>query len=60
VRIKLESKNKRGFVCFAQRESAELAMSELHASLILNDTKLKLLWAKGQLQVEKKGEECKQ
>lgn len=49
VRVKLESKNKRGFVCFQTREAAEQAMAALHANLTLNNEKIKLLWAKGQL-----------
>ena len=36
-RIKLESKNKRGFVSFENRESAESAMKSLHASLTINN-----------------------
>jgi RNA recognition motif-containing protein len=54
VRVKLESKNKRGFVCFQSREAAEQAMNALHSSLTLNNEKIKLLWAKGQLQVPDK------
>lgn len=64
AKIKLESKNKRGFVCFGLRDSAEAVMNALHANgLQVGGEKVKVLWAKGQLSTgEKKqtAEESKQ
>ena len=37
TRIKLESKNKRGFICYETRDAAEQAMKALHDSLTINN-----------------------
>jgi RNA recognition motif-containing protein len=49
-RIKLESKSKRGFVCFETRQAAEDAIKALHGGTMqVEGQRIKVLWAKGQL-----------
>ena len=48
--IKVVSKSHCAFVAFNSRESAEKAMNAMYDRFYLGERKLKLLWAKAQLQ----------
>jgi hypothetical protein len=52
-RMKLLARQNCGFVCFFSREGAEKAMATLHDKLFIANKKIKLLWAKNQLQEQK-------
>lgn len=51
--IRIRQKSKCAFICFEERSAAELAMDHLFNKLFIKDQKLKLLWAKDQLDPKK-------
>lgn len=51
IRIRLKSSC--AFICFEERSSAEIAMDHLFDKLFIKEKKLKLLWAKDQLDPRK-------
>lgn len=52
-RMRLLPRQNCGFVCYFSREAAETAMKTLHEKLFLSSRKIKLDWAKCQLQEQK-------
>lgn len=44
--IKVVAKHSCAFICFNSRESAEKAMAAMYDRFFVDETKLKLLWAK--------------
>ena len=52
-RMRLLHRQNCGFVCFFSREAAEKAITTLHEKFFLCEKKIKLDWAKAQLQEQK-------
>ena len=52
-RMRLLHRQSCGFVCFFSREAAEKAITTLHEKFFLCEKKIKLDWAKAQLQEQK-------
>lgn len=51
--IRVRHKSKCAFICFDERSSAELAIDHLFNKLFIKEKRLKLLWAKDQLDLSK-------
>mmetsp|Transcript_6275 Transcript_6275/g.5388 ORF Transcript_6275/g.5388 Transcript_6275/m.5388 type:complete len:197 (+) Transcript_6275:481-1071(+) len=51
--IRLREKSKCAFICFDERSAAEKAIDHLFSKLFIKDRRLKLLWAKDQLDPNK-------
>ena len=49
--IKIIQKQGLAFVCFIARESAIKAVETLHERFFINEKRLKVLWAKSQLEM---------